>query len=176
MKKTAIALLFVLTLCTLAAAQQDKSKRPSPPAQTECKFSDGKTITVDYSSPRMKGRKIFGGLVPYGEVWRAGANSATSLSTTGDLQIENLKVPAGNYTLYALPQAGAWTLIVNKQTGQWGTEYSESQDLGRVKMAVSKAPSTVETFKITLSNEGGNRGKLTMEWENTVASAPFTVQ
>ena len=166
--------VFAAAVFTALAAAQG-GKPLSPPAQTSVTIN-GKTITIKYSAPSMRGRKIFGGLVPYGEVWRAGANSATSLSTTGDLQIENLKVPAGNYTLYALPQAGAWTLIVNKQTGQWGTEYSESQDLGRVKMAVSKAPSTVETFKITLSNEGGNRGKLTMEWENTVASAPFTVQ
>src|SRR5437667_11394297 len=78
LKKTSFAILFALTCSVLSSAQEDKSKRPSPPAQAQCKFSDGKTITVDYSSPRMKGRKIFGELVPYGEVWRTGANEATT--------------------------------------------------------------------------------------------------
>ena len=80
MKKIAFAVLFVFTLCLISSAQ-DKSKRPSPPEQAQCKFSDGKTITVDYSSPRAKGRKIFGELVPYGQVWRTGANEATTFVT-----------------------------------------------------------------------------------------------
>src|SRR5262250_2463515 len=102
MKKTAIPILFVLTLSVVAAAQQDKSQRPSPPAQAQCKFSDGKTITVDYSSPRTKGRKIFGDLVPYGEVWRTGANEATTFVTTADLKAGNVNVPAGNYTIFTI--------------------------------------------------------------------------
>ena len=124
----------------------------------------------------MRGRKIFGGLVPYGQVWRAGANDATALTTEADLDMNGLKVPAGSYTLYVLPEANQWQLIVSKQTGQWGTEYNQERDLGRVKMTMSKASAPVETYKMTLSSAGGNKGKLTLEWENTAASVPFTVQ
>src|SRR5881398_294665 len=122
MKRSVCLMLFIFsfTLCVISSAQQDKSKRPSPPAQAQCKFSDGKTITVDYSSPRMKGRKIFGDLVPYGEVWRAGANEATTFVTTADLMVGGEHVPAGNYTLFAIPNKEKWTLIINKKTGEWG--------------------------------------------------------
>ena len=105
-----------------------------------------------------------------------GANEATSLTTEADLDINGLKVPAGSYTLYVFPEANQWQLVVNKQTGQWGTVYNKGQDLGRVKMTMSKTTAPVETYKMTLSGEGGNKGKLTLEWENIVASVPFTVQ
>jgi hypothetical protein len=124
----------------------------------------------------MRGRKIFGDLEKYGRAWRAGANEATSLKTDADLTIGDLKVPAGNYTLYVWLDEKQWQLIVNKQTGQWGTEYDSKQDLGRVKMTMSKPPAPVETYKITLSSAGGNKGKLELAWENTVASVPFTIQ
>src|SRR5437868_15042170 len=117
MKKSAVVILFALTLCVVSSAQQDKSKRPSPPAQAQCKFSDGRAITVDYSSPRMKGRKIFGELVPYGEVWRTGANEATSLQTTANLSVDGKDIPAGSYTIFTLPTADKWTLIIIKHTG-----------------------------------------------------------
>ena len=175
MKKTAIALLFVLTLCTLAAAQQDKSKRPSPPAQTECKFSDGKTITVDYSSPRMKGRKIFGGLVPYGEVWRTGANEATTFDTDEDLYAaKGTRIPAGKYTISTVPAQDKWTLIINKTTGEWGIPYKyESTELARVPMKVSRLSSPVENFTIAFDHNGGSC-TMRMSWENTQASIEFT--
>src|SRR5215471_14673575 len=111
LKRTALLVIFALTVAGLCLAQQDKSKRPSPPAQAQCKFSDGKTITVDYSSPRMKGRKIFGGLVPYGEVWRTGANEATTFVTDTDVfAAKGTKIPAGQYTIFTVPEAGKWTL------------------------------------------------------------------
>ena len=98
-----IAALF-LGLSTVAIhAQQDKSKRPSPPASAKCDLPGGKSITVDYSSPRAKGRKVFGGIVPYGEVWRAGANEATTFVTTADLMVGGQHVPAGGYTLFTIP-------------------------------------------------------------------------
>src|SRR5437588_8769783 len=99
MKKSAVVILFALTLCVISSAQQDKSKRPSPPAQAQCKFSDGKTINVDYSSPRMKGRKVFGELVPHGEVWRTGANEATSFVSNANLTAEGKDIPAGSYSI-----------------------------------------------------------------------------
>jgi hypothetical protein len=86
----------------MAAAQKDKGQRPSPPAQAQCELPDGKTITIDYSSPRAKGRKIFGGLVPYSEIWRTGANEATTFVSTANLSAGNLTVPAGSYTIFTI--------------------------------------------------------------------------
>ncbi len=167
-------LILLGSIAMLMMAQQKKAPA-SPPAETSVAI-DGKTISVKYSAPSMKGRKIFGGLVPYGQVWRAGANSATALHTEADLMIGTLTVPAGDYTLYVWPAEKELTLIVNKQTGQWGTEYSEGRDLGRVKMTMSKAPAPVEVYKMTLSPTGGKKATLKLEWEETVASVPVTVK
>ena len=117
-------------------------------------FADGKTVTIDYSRPSMRGRKIFGGLVPYGQVWRTGANSATSLKTDANLTIGGAAVPAGSYTLYTIPSETGWKLIINKQTGQWGTEYDEKQDLARVDMKVAKNATPTEQFTISLRQDG----------------------
>ncbi|PWT96797.1 MAG: hypothetical protein C5B51_32650 [Terriglobia bacterium] len=136
---------------------------------------DGKKITVGYGAPSMRGRKVMGALVPYGEVWCAGANDATSLETEADLDINGLKIPKGSYTLWTLPNATEWRLIVNKETGQWHTEYKERYDLGRVKMNLKTVPSPVERFVIQLSSAGGNKGTLALTWENTEASVPITV-
>src|SRR5215469_1390686 len=173
-RKPIVALVFILAVCALAAAQQDKSKRPSPSAQAQCKFSDNKTITVDYSSPRMKGRKIFGGLVPYGEVWRTGANEATTFVTTADLSVDGKAVPAGKYTIFTVPEQDKWTLIVNKHTGEWGIPYNyQSEELVRVPMQVSKTASPVENFTISLQPAGGGC-TLEMSWENTQASVKLS--
>src|ERR1700716_3984663 len=116
-KQFAVLAMGCLTLGLMAAlgsAQMDKASRPSPAAKASCTLADGATITVDYSSPRAKGRKIFGGLVPYGEVWRLGANEATTFVSTSDLTVGGTKVPAGSYTLFAIPNADKWTLIISK--------------------------------------------------------------
>src|SRR5271155_4858127 len=136
-KRFALLTIILLGLAALAipSRAQDTSQRPSPPAKTDCKFPDGKTIHVDYSSPRAKGRKIFGGLVPYGEVWRAGANEATTFVTDTNLTIGDKNVPAGSYTIFAVPNPDKWTLIVNKKTGEWGIPYKyEADELARVSM------------------------------------------
>ena len=173
-KNLIVALVFMLAVYAFASAQQDKSKRPSPPAQAQCKFSDSKTITIDYSSPRMKGRKIFGGLVPYGEVWRTGANEATTLLTTADLRVDGKDVPAGKYTLFTVPEQGKWTLIVNKHTGEWGIPYNyQSEELVRIPMQVSKTASPVENFTISFE-PGGGECTLEMSWENTQASVKLS--
>ena len=171
---------ILLTLFSLAAAAISAHAQASPPADTTVTIA-GKTITIKYSAPSVRGRKIFGadGLLkndPTYPVWRAGANNATSFETTGNLAFGTLNVPAGKYTLYVLPEANAWKLIINKQTGQWGTDYDQKQDLGRVAMTTSKTPALVEKFKITLASAGANKGKLTLEWENTSASVDFTVK
>ncbi len=165
------ALLASLALAGVALlAREDKSSRPSPPAKAECKLADGKTVTIDYSSPRAKGRKIFGSLVPYGQVWRAGANEATSLVTSSDITIGGKAVPAGKYTIFTVPDEDKWTLVISKKTGEWGTAYpGPDNDLARIDMKVSKTSAPVENFTITL-DPAGNGCTLKMEWENTRAS------
>jgi hypothetical protein len=173
-KRIALLTLFILTLAALAFAQQDKSKRPSPPAQAQCKFADGKTITVDYSSPRMKGRKVFEGLVPYGEVWRTGANEATTFATTANLTVGGKDIPAGSYTIFTIPNQDKWTLIINKKTGEWGIPYQyEADELARVDMQVSKTASPVENFTISF-HEMGNGCHMYLDWENTRATVELT--
>jgi hypothetical protein len=152
----------------------------SPPEQTSVTIS-GKTISIHYSAPSVRGRKIFGsgGLVsqdPTHPVWRAGANEATALHTDADLDFGGLRVPKGDYTLWVLPEGDKWTLIVNKQTGQWGLEYHQERDLGRVAMTMTKPPKPIEMLKIALSGAGGNQGKLEIAWDNYDASAAFTVK
>ncbi len=170
MRKPIVFLTSLLLTFTAFVLAQDKSNRPSPAAQAQCKFSDGKTITVDYSSPRAKGRKIFGGLVPYGEVWRTGANEATTFVTDANLSVGGKDVPAGSYTIFTVPNADKWTLIVNKKTGEWGIPYKyEADELARVDMKVSSTPSPVENFTIALASMGGSCS-LSMSWESTQAS------
>ncbi|MGA8150147.1 MAG: DUF2911 domain-containing protein [Terriglobales bacterium] len=174
LRKTAFAVLFAVTICTISSAQQEKSQRPSPPAQAQCQFSGGKTITMDYSSPRMKGRKIFGELVPYGQVWRTGANEATTFVTTEDLVTKGASIPHGNYTIFTVPNPDQWMLIINKHTGESGTPYKyESEELARVPMSVTKLSSPVENFTISFDHTGGSC-TLRMAWENTQASVEFT--
>jgi hypothetical protein len=169
------AALLCLYFVAAAPAQQneDKSKRPSPPGTTEVTLK-GKTITIDYSRPSMRGRKIMGALVPYGKVWRTGANEATTLTTPVDLNIGGTKVPAGKYTLWTLPSAGTWKLIINKQTGQWGTNYDPSQDLARVDMQKKALSAPVEQFTMSFAKQGGDKAELNMDWENTRVSVPIS--
>src|SRR5260221_8944141 len=115
-----------LSLCLMmwspaSVSAKEKRSRPSRPAKAECKLPDGKAITIDYSSPRAKGRKIFGDLVPYGQVWRAGANEATTFVTTSDITVGGKAVPAGKYTMFAIPSEDNCSLIIRKKTGEWGT-------------------------------------------------------
>jgi Protein of unknown function (DUF2911) len=164
--------LLVLSAAVMALAQQtpeDKSKRPSPPATAEVTLK-GKKITIDYSRPSLKGRKVGQELAPYGQVWRTGANEATMFTTEVDLNIGGTKVPAGKYTLWTLPSEGTWKLIINKQTGQWGTKYDQSQDLARIDMKKTALPQTVEQFTISFDKKGENSADLNLDWENTRVS------
>jgi hypothetical protein len=170
----ATACMGVALLATQASCQQDKSQRPSPPAQAKCDLGAGKTLTVDYSSPRAKGRKIMGGLVPYGQVWRAGANEATTFVADADLSVGGTTVPAGKYTIFTVPEESKWTLVISKKTGEWGTAYpGPSEDLARMAMKVSKTPAMVENFTIAF-DKSGNGCTMRMEWENTRASLDIT--
>jgi hypothetical protein len=159
--------LFVMVSNVLLFAQNNGKPPLSPPAKASVNLG-GHTITINYSAPSMRGRKIMGALVPYGKVWRTGANAATTLTTDVNLRIGDLGVPAGTYTLYTIPEEHGWTLIVNKQTGQWGLTYDPSKDLGRVKMSEGVIPSSpVETFQIKFENTNGNTTELHLEWETT---------
>lgn len=155
-------------LCLFATAVVAQNKPASPPAKAEGKIG-GKNISVDYSAPSKRGRVIMGGLVPYEKVWRTGANAATTLTTAGDLMIGSVHVPKGTYTLFTIPGEKEWTLIVSKETGQWGTNYDESKDLGRVKLKVVAVKEPVETFNIGVGET------LSMTWENTKVWIPVVV-
>lgn len=167
----ALALLF---LAPLAAAQQ---QRPvASPRDTASMRLGGATVSVDYGRPYARGRKIMGGLVPFGQVWRTGANAATTLVTGADLRIGRVDVPRGTYTLYTVPAANRWLLVINRQTGQWGTEYDPKRDLARIPMRVSALRSPVEQFTITLAPGQNGRGELAMSWENTRAAVPVELK
>lgn len=164
----------VVLAAALVTTLAGQGRLLSPPMSTSVTIG-GKKLQVDYGAPSMRGRKIMGTLVPYGQVWCAGANDATTLITAADLDIAGLKVPKGSYTLWAIPGKTDWTLIVNKQTGQWHTEYHADRDLGRVKIAIKTLPAPVEQFRIQLTSAGANKGTLALAWETTEAVAPVTV-
>jgi len=135
----------------------------------------GATLWVDYGRPSMRGRKIFGGVVPWGEVWRTGANAATQFKTDKALAFGGTVVPAGMYTLWTLPTPNGWTLIVNGETGQWGTEHHADKDLYKIPLSVSANDSPAERFTIHIADQGSG-GELHIVWDRTVLTAPFTVQ
>ena len=171
MNKNRLCILVAIAIAALAAIMVAQGSKPaSPPGEATVKFDDGKSVAIQYSRPSMRGRKIFGGLVPYDEVWRTGANAATSLKTDVALDIGGASVPAGGYTLYTLPDANRWKLIINKQTGQWGTHYDQSQDLARIPMNLTQRPAGLELFTISFEKTGGDSAILKLEWENTIAS------
>jgi hypothetical protein len=169
-----IVLVLVGAFAWTSYGQFGYSKYTSPPTNVAATIA-GKKITIDYYAPSMHGRKIMGGLVPFGEVWCTGANWATKITSEGNLQMGALKMPAGSYSIWTLPNANEWTLIINKQTGQFHKDYDSSTDFGRTKMNLKTLASPVETFRIELRSEGGNKGTLALVWETTEASIPFTV-
>ncbi len=169
--KRAFAVLAVLCV-SITAAFAWQQQRASPHETVESTIG-GKKVTITYGRPYLKGRKAVGGsLVPYGQVWRTGADEATILTTEADLMIGSLSVPKGSYSLFTLPTEAGWKLIVNKTDKQWGAfSYKEADDLGRTDMKVGKTASPVEQFTISLKG-----GVLKMEWENTAASVDVKVK
>jgi hypothetical protein len=165
-----LAIIGLAGMCLLTAQASCGQKRVSPPANAQCDLGGGKTITVDYSSPRADGRKIYGELVPYGEVWRAGANKATTFVTTADLKVGGKDVPAGSYTIFAIPTPDKWTLIISKKTGEWGIPYpGADSDFARLEMKSSSLPSAVENFTISFEKSGGGC-TMRLDWATTRAS------
>lgn len=132
-------------------------------------------LMVDYGRPSKRGRVIFGNLVPWNQVWRTGANAATQFTTTHDLIVGGQAVPAGSYTLFTIPRPDGWTLIVNRQTGQWGTQYDAAQDLVRVPLETRTVSQPVETFAIRISPEG-DTARLRLLWDDVEATVPVRVK
>ncbi len=174
-----VALLFLVALPLHA----QERKRVSP-HETASATIDGAQIKIVYGRPYTKDpksgemRKIWGGLVPFGQVWRMGADEATILTTDHDLDIGGTKIPAGSYSLYLQPEEnGSANLIVNKQTGQWGTKHDEAQDFAKIEMKKNPLSPAVNQFTIKLEPKaGGSGGMLLLDWEMTEYSAPISAQ
>jgi hypothetical protein len=133
-------------------------------------------FTVDYSRPLLRGRALLGDLIPYDRVWRTGANAATQFTTSTPIRLAGIQVPAGTYTLFTAPHPNGVDLIVNKQTGEWGTEYNRSLNLGTARIISEVAPATVEEFTISIRPSDNRHGTLVLEWGSFRWSAPIEVQ
>ena len=156
-----LALLLVcLFVSTVSWAQNDNATKPSPPAEATGKIGDA-TVTVNYSSPAVKGREVWGGLVPYGKVWRAGANEATTITVDKDVMVEGKTLPAGTYSFYTIPGEDEWTVIFNKTAKQWGTQYDEKQDALRVMAKPQKSTGMNERLAYEVTDNG-----IVLRWEN----------
>lgn len=166
LKKIPFAILLVLVVCKISSAQQGGNNSPSPRAQAQCKFSDDETITVDYFSPSMGGRRIFGGLVPYGKVWRTGDEATTFVTDEDLVTVKGTNIPASGYTFLIVPNPDNWMLIINKNT------VYESGEIARVPMSVKKLSVPVENFTISFDRTGGSC-TMRISWENTQASLEF---
>lgn len=162
MKKLLFFSFLLLCCVTAVQAQQDKSQRPSPPATLTTNV-DGLNLKIDYSQPAVKGRTIGKDIAPYGKVWRTGANEATTFTVDRDVMVEGKELKAGTYTLFTIPGEEEWTIIFNKKTGQWGTQYDEAQDALRVNVKPAKAPSFSE--RLTFSQDNG---AVQMHWGDTL--------
>ena len=166
---------ILAVVLTVALGRPAHAQRyTSPPANVETAIG-GKKIAIEYYAPSAHGRKIMGGLVPYGVVWCTGANYATKITSDAPLEMGSLKLPKGSYSIWTLPGEKEWTLIINRQTGQFHLDYDESRDFGRTRMNVKALAEPVETFRIELRPGSGNQGTLALLWEKTEASIPFTV-
>ena len=171
MQKQFALFIGVILMFPMIVRCQDKA---SPAASASCDLGAGKTIKTDYSSPRMKGRKIYGDLVPFGKVWRTGADEATTLVTSAAVTVGGATVLPGSYTIFTVPGADKWVLIINKKTGEWGIPYKyESEELSRVDMKVSTLPAPVENFTIAY-DKSASGCTLRMDWETTRASVDIS--
>ncbi len=163
-------LLVYLLVSSGACAQNDNASKPSPAAEATGKVGAA-TVTVNYSSPAVKGREIWGGLVPYDKVWRAGANEATTVTFDKDVMVEGKPLAAGTYSFYTIPGKDNWTVIFNKTAKQWGTQYDEKQDALRVMATPQKAQKMHERLAYEVTNKG-----LVLRWENLELPVSITAQ
>lgn len=179
MKQLLLAIApLALALCVAPAlSAQAPKKAPASPHDTVTASVGGKTITITYGRPYMKGRKIYGGLVPFDKVWRTGADEATTFTTDGDVMLGSLHVPAGTYALYTIPGNEEWTVILNKVAKTWGLNYekNKAQDLGQAKAKTEKIAAPVEQLTIAIQPGDGKNATLSIAWETTRATIPIMV-
>lgn len=172
--KASLLALLALSLNAELKAQGLRIPQASSGQSITQDFGLGK-VTINYSRPNVKGRKIFGALEPYDKVWRTGANSATTIKFTEDVTFEGQAVPAGEYELFTIPGKNEWTVILNKQSKQWGAyEYKQSDDQLRVKIKPTALKDKVETFSIQLVNVYPTKAQLQLQWENTSVNVNLT--
>jgi hypothetical protein len=176
--KTIFKTLLFLTIVSsspLGLTAQELKMPQASTAQTITQAFGLGSITINYSRPNTKGRKIFGGLEPYGSVWRTGANSATTITTTEAIQLEGKDLPAGTYGIFTIPGANEWTVIINKGAKQWGAyEYKAEEDLFRIAIKPIKLKDKIETFSIQLADVYPTKAKLQLMWENTAININLT--
>ena len=166
--KNLLALCFI-TVLTLNISAQDKSNRPSPPAQASAAIK-GIDVTIDYSQPAVKDRKIWDGLVPYGKVWRTGANEATWIEVSEDVKLNNKTLPKGKYSIFTIPGEEEWTIIFNETWSQWGAyEYDSEKDVLRITAKPTKSDKFYERFTVLIDKSG----TASFNWENI--SVPFKI-
>lgn len=170
----ALGLIGALISASPLYGQRDSRPRLSP-HETVNSVVDGAKLAVTYGRPSMRGRKIFGALVPFDRVWMPGADEATIFQTSAALQFGDFKLPAGSYTLYTLPSATRWMLIINKMTGQFHLYYPKEDDLVRLPMTSERLTKPVEQLTISAVPRPGGGGALQLEWETTRISVPFVV-
>ena len=164
--------LFASLACVAAQAQE---KRASP-HETASITLKGDQITISYGRPYLKGRKVGEQVAPYGQVWRLGADEATKLTVTAKTRIGELDLEPGSYSLFAIPAADKWTIIVNKVAQQWGAfSYKQSEDFGRFDVPVKHASTPVEQFTITFTKESDTTASLTFAWGDTSVSTAVKV-
>src|SRR5450631_4152822 len=169
--RIAVFAFIGILLSSHSSAQGDKSKRPSPPATATGKIKDA-TITINYSSPFVKGRTIWGGLVPYSKIWRAGANEATIFTTDKDIEVEGKKLAAGKYSLFMTPGEKEWTIFFNSETGQWGdtntgaANMDASKTVLQVKVKPKDLKDVQEKLLYTVSDKEFDKG-FSLSWDKT---------
>jgi len=184
-----VALALALSATPLAAQTPPSlAVAPSGRATTEVSLSPQRVqgqpapaplkIRIDYGQPHIRGRQILGTLVPYDSVWRTGANSSTTLTTEVDLLVGGVEVPKGAYSLYSLPTRGGWLLIVNRNTGQWGTEYDKAHDLARIPLRSRTLSESVESLSIVLQpdNQPPAKGVLRLSWSDFELSTDWRLK
>lgn len=162
MKKINLTYFFVLVACMLSSELLAQKKMKSPAAKAEGTIN-GTTVLINYHQPSANGRTVMGELVPYGEIWRTGANNATTIEVDRDIKVEGQPLPKGKYALFTIPNQDEWIIIFNKNANQWGSyNYDEADDVLRVNVKPMKTDKFVETFIIVPGGDG-----VDMSWENT---------
>lgn len=173
MKKFLVTMVIAACFLQNTEAQQLQTPAPSPSTTVKQEFALS-SVEVNYSRPAARGRKIFGDLVPYGKVWRTGANSATTISFGEDVTFGDKKVPAGKYGLLTIPDAGSWTIILSKQLDVTSpAAYKQDQDIARITVQSGNLPISIENFMIVFDNITSNSMQMNMVWENTGVSIPI---